>query len=614
MNDPFVDQLDTVEQQIYGYLNPDNFKSFLLFAGAGSGKTRTLVKVLEEIRKKYVQRFIRSGQQVAIITYTNAACDEIKDRLEHDPVFPVSTIHSFAWRLIKPLTEDIRSRLREKLESDINELDDKINRARDKQGKTAQKNIRKRNKKKSRLDNIDEVSEFFYSPDSTDTRKGSLHHAEVIALAVHFLNHEPLMQNILVNRYPILLIDESQDTDKKLLEALITLQQNYSDRFCLGLFGDMMQRIYGGGKPDLDISLPSDWKKPAKKINYRSPNRIVQLINQIRLIDDNHQQEPRKDVDEGLVRLFIVGAERRLEKTSVERSICFKMAEDTDDQLWCSPEKVKILILEHHMAAQRGRFADFFLPLLKVDSLKDAALKGNGREIQFLKNQLVPLWRGIENQDDFAVANVIRNYSPLLSPSFLKEHPKAMDIIRCLCASVEYLRNLIKKSPRLLDLLLAVSQHDLLVIPDIFYSQLFIKETKNIESEEDAMLEDDKSKVWGEALRASFEQVVRYTDYIDEKLSFGTHQGVKGREFERVMVILDDEEARGWTFNYEKIFGAAPPSGKDSVLKTTRRLFYVTCSRAEKSLAVVAYTKNSDAVKNYAVQAGWLKEEEIVCC
>lgn len=622
MNNRSSNQLDPVEQEIYTYLNPDSPASFLLFAGAGSGKTRTLVNVLEEIRKNYVQRFIRSGQKVAIITYTNAACDEIKSRLEYDPVFPVSTIHTFAWSLIKPFTEDIRFWLRKKLASDINDLNDKINKAKDKQGKTVQKNIRSRDKSKKRFENIDTVYKFLYSPDSSNTEIGSLQHDEVVSLAAYFLNNEPLMQNILVNIYPILLIDESQDTNKELLEALITLQQKYRDRFCLGLFGDMMQRIYGGGKIDLDTSLPSDWKKPAKKINHRSPKRIVQLINQIRIIDSDHQQDQRDDAVEGVARLFIIDTEKELDKSSIEQAVCVKMANETDDQSWTKQQQVKTLILEHHMAAQRGGFTDFFLPFLQVDSLKDSALKGDSSEMKFIIKQLVPLWHSLERQDDFEVTNILRNYSPLLTASFLEEHPRPIDIIRCAGDSVERLRDLVKQSTSLLDFLQAVYQYDLLVIPDILYPHLSIKKTKVVESEEEQKIEDEKSKAWGEAVHAPFEQVIKYTEYIDDKLSFGTHQGVKGREFERVMVILDDEEARGWTFSYEKLLGAASLSEKDrikeaskeeSILKGTRRLFYVTCSRAQKSLAVVAYTKNPHAVKQQALKNSWFEEKEIIC-
>ena len=45
-NEPIVDQL-------FSYLNLDNPSSFLLFAGAGSGKTRTLVGVLEQMKQRY---------------------------------------------------------------------------------------------------------------------------------------------------------------------------------------------------------------------------------------------------------------------------------------------------------------------------------------------------------------------------------------------------------------------------------------------------------------------------------------------------------------------------------------------------------------------------------
>ncbi|WP_422490790.1 UvrD-helicase domain-containing protein [Vibrio chagasii] len=73
--------LSGVDREIYEYLSLDKPKSFLLFAGAGSGKTRTLVNVLQEIRDKNLGRLIQNGQRVGVITYTNAACDEIQHRL-----------------------------------------------------------------------------------------------------------------------------------------------------------------------------------------------------------------------------------------------------------------------------------------------------------------------------------------------------------------------------------------------------------------------------------------------------------------------------------------------------------------------------------------------------
>ena len=131
----------------------------------------------------------------------------------------------------------------------------------------------------------------------------------------------------------------------------------------------------------------------------------------------------------------------------------------------------------------------------------------------------------------------------------------------------------------------------------------------------------EKSYVaWGNALQAKMRAVKSYSNYISEESSFATHQGVKGLEFERVMAILDDESAGGFLFNYEKLLGAEPLSandlkneadGKDSAPLRTRRLFYVICSRAEKSLAIVAYTKNPKAVEATALQS-WFKKDEVV--
>ena len=92
-------------------------------------------------------------------------------------------------------------------------------------------------------------------------------------------------------------------------------------------------------------------------------------------------------------------------------------------------------------------------------------------------------------------------------------------------------------------------------------------------------------------------------------------------EFDRVLVIIDDSEAKGFMFSYDKLFGVKNLSetdinnmaeGKETSINRTQRLFYVTCTRAKKSLAVVMYTNNPEKVKEEVIQKGWFKEEEIV--
>lgn len=99
--------------------------SFFLFAGAGSGKTRSLVEALETIRKEVGDRFRLKGRRIGVITFTNKACDEIKRRVAYDELFAVSTIHSFAWSLIKDLNYDIREWLKSNLRTEIAEIEER---------------------------------------------------------------------------------------------------------------------------------------------------------------------------------------------------------------------------------------------------------------------------------------------------------------------------------------------------------------------------------------------------------------------------------------------------------------------------------------------------------
>ena len=46
--------MSNVDEEIYTYVTDTPPKSFLLFAGAGSGKTRTLVNILQKIKNNHL--------------------------------------------------------------------------------------------------------------------------------------------------------------------------------------------------------------------------------------------------------------------------------------------------------------------------------------------------------------------------------------------------------------------------------------------------------------------------------------------------------------------------------------------------------------------------------
>lgn len=614
---------NSVDDEIYSCLDLDNPKSFFLFAGAGSGKTRSLVEVLKRFRENNIQRLRVNGQQVAIITYTNAACDEIKRRLEFDSAFNVSTIHSFVWELIKPHQSNIKEWLRENLQIEIKELEDAQRKGRA-GTKAAEDRAKQISSKKKRLESLDSIRKFTYNPNGENLDRDSLNHAEVINIAANLLRQYPLLQKILVRKFPVLLVDESQDTKKELIEILFEIQGSHKSQFSLGLFGDVMQRIYSDGKQDLGHSLPSDWLKPEKTFNYRCPRRVVELINKIRSDVDDNLQEAGKS-EEGFVRLFIANSEEVKSKPEFEYSVFSKMAEITGDQRWVDgSSNNKTLTLEHHMAAQRGGFSEFFNPLYKVDKLKTGLLDGSLSSITLFSERVLLLISSLESGNKFAASRIVSKYSPLMLKEELEASQQPKTILENVKSAVQNLYALWENNsdPTLLSILKELHKSKLFKVPN----SLTLIAERSEENFEETQDENDINPIidaWDNALNSKFSEFKKYVDYISDGSRFDTHQGVKGLEFPRVTVILDDDEARGFLFSYDKLFGVKEPSatdiknqneGRETGIDRTRRLFYVACSRAEESLAVIAYTNNPQLVKNHALNKGWFAESEIIIC
>ena len=425
-----------------------------------------------------------------------------------------------------------------------------------------------------------------------------------------------------------MLIDESQDANKLLMDAFFIVQNNHPSCFSLGLFGDMMQRIYADGKIDLGEKLPDDWAKPAKIMNHRCPHRIMKLINKIRFEVDGQEQKGRKDKEGGIVRLFILPANTN-DEIEAENNIAQKMAEFTGDTKWIGDDSdVKILTLEHHMSAMRMGFIELFEPLYRVDRFRTGLLDGTLPGLRFFTQLILTLKKAKQNGDEFGVARIVRQSSPYLSKDSLKANDDQLGNIQKARDSVNQLMSLWdnSNSPRFIDVLQNVAQTGLFAIPEslIPFAKRTNEEQKFAESSDTNQSEEGEDKdikldAWDKALETSFDQIDEYNEYVSGRAGFGTHQGVKGLQFPRVMVVMDDKKARGFMFSYEKLFGAKAPTdlkneqeGKETSFDRTRRLFYVTCSRAKNSLAIVAYTENPNKVKEFVLSEDWFEEDEII--
>ena len=600
---------DHVDVEIQECLSSEPPKSFFMFAGAGSGKTRSLINTLEYLDKEKGPYLAERGKQIAVITYTNAACDEIGRRLQYKPIFMVSTIHSFLWEMIKNFQQDIKIWVESSISAEIDELQSKQKTG--KGGSAATARAEKIISKQKRLDKIKTVKRFSYNPNGDNLGFDSLSHDEVIKMGSEFIATRETMQEILVNKFPIMLIDESQDTKKELVDALLCVYENHKN-WAIGMFGDTMQKIYLDGKDRLDEAVPKEWVFPQKIMNHRSASRIVDLANSVRKLSDGKEQRPRRDAKTGCVRLFIANALRNKEQT--ERLVAEKMAETTSDVEWKTDTGYECLILEHHMAASRFSFSNLYTPLNESKEFDSALRKGEIAEISFLANTISPLVKAYKSNNTFEIAKIVRQSSPLLNKKVLSLQPdrqqQKLEQAEVAAQSLFALWD-DGKIPSCIDVLSNIKGSGLYEI------------SERMEEIIDSTYAGDDPKVIAlkTALNVPFDEMERYAVYVSDQSRFATHQGVKGLEYPRVMVVLDDSEARGFLFSYEKLFGAKEKSpadlkneteGKDTSIQRTARLFYVACTRAMDSLAVVAYSENPTMVRATALANGWFTEEEIV--
>ncbi len=610
-----IGQPDTdADRALRRCLDQQALTSFVVVAGAGSGKTTSLVKALAHLSTTRAAELRRRGQRIACITYTDVAVGEIWGDVGNDNLFHVSTIHSFLWTVVSPFQQDLRrwvaGRIEEKIAAAQERLDNPRTRA-----NTRETLVRDIERYRRQTEALVSVPRFTYGTGS-DYAKGVLGHDDILKIGPALIEERPLLRTLIANRFPFIFVDESQDTSPTFVAALRLVAETVGPGFCLGFFGDPMQKIYTTGVGP--IALGEGWNEITKPENFRCPTSVLAVVNKIRAEDDGLRQIRGRTVErngvieavEGTARLFILPADdRRTERLGQVRQW---LATEHQDQRWQSDDDdadVRVLVLVHRMAARRLGFPNLYAALndQAPPSLKDGLLDGTAWVLRPFMTFVLPLVIAARSDADFGVMAALRANCPLLSKERLTDQ-NAPAVLARLREDVPHLVAMLE--PRggmtVREVLVFMNERELVSLDDRFAGYLVDGGAGSDEEEAgaeqaavNAFLDCAVTELWG------------YREYIEDQSPFATQQGVKGAEFARVLVILDDEEGDYNLFSYGKYFGISPLSatdqkhiedGTDSVLGRTRRLFYVCCSRAFQDLAVVLFVPDV-AVARAAIEA-----------
>ena len=206
-------------------------------------------------------------------------------------------------------------------------------------------------------------------------------------------------------------------------------------------------------------------------------------------------------------------------------------------------------------------------------------LQGEIPEMSLFSNNQFPLLSMIKEGNETGVLLLLKKTSPLLEAVADKDYPSTLKEIKTI---IDYIKTINPFEMKVTDIISFVHKKILFTLPAIILEAL----NANGNVSEDGTPE---FKAWVEAMQMPLVQIKMYDDYVNDRTSYATHQGIKGLEFPRVMVLIDDNEAKGYTFSYYKLFEVAPLSptdiknrelGKENTIDRTSRLFYVTCTRA----------------------------------
>ena len=591
----------------------DEHRSFALVAGAGSGKTTSLIEALEGVRDREGNRLRQNGQQVACITFTKRAVQVLESRLGFDGLYLVSTLHSFLWKQISRFHADIRDALR------LGRLPALIERERSKDnggsGRAAIDARAKADRYEQELAGLHMVASFKYDDAKWgDYPAGRLGHDDIIEIATYLFENNATFRRIIGLRYPYIFVDEAQDTFPGIVAGL-NLTCEGEGLPIVGYFGDPWQQIYDGSAGA--FAPPSSGKRLTKTENFRCSKSVIRLLNAFR--DDVEQYAAGKNKGrEGSVRFRLVQAEKpKLPRNRYSEEQLARASAQMDAALatwgWADRDDVIKLFLANQMIARRMGFGELnrlFNGNFASTRAEEAFEAGEHFLLLPLTTTIYPLVAAKAAENSRAIVDILRRNGPAF----------AVDGVN----SAKTLKSMVETALGLVEQLSALWQsHTIGEVLNFCCEKGIIKASKQLkkqlnrapreEAYDEAVHAIDKGDWLADALFAmGTSEIAPYASFIAKNTAYSTQHGVKGEEYPKVMVVYDDVEAAWNLYNFGKTLtplAAGEPT--DGQRLRGQRLAYVSFSRALEDLRVLFFTADLRAARQELIDKGLLLPEQI---
>ncbi|MEN6357244.1 MAG: DNA helicase PcrA [Armatimonadota bacterium] len=272
----------------------------LVFAGAGSGKTRVLTYRIANLIKKHGVR----PWNILAVTFTNKAANEMKERIEHllgegATRMWAGTFHGICARILREKGEEIG------LDRNFTIFDDGDQTALIRESLDNLNLDQKRYHPREILNLISRAKEQLVLPEEFGKRfvghlegvaekvykvyqqKLAQNHAldfdDLIMYTVILLRNKPAVLEHYQNRFKYIMVDEYQDINYSQYQLVRNLAAKHHNIFCVG---DDDQSIYRWRGADVGIILQFESDYPEATVykleqNYRSTKKILEAAHHV---------------------------------------------------------------------------------------------------------------------------------------------------------------------------------------------------------------------------------------------------------------------------------------------------------------------------------------------